>query len=456
MTDQIQPHEGPKPTFDPDDPHQQRPRLRPIRGFPAQHNDQQYLALADAQQISDRVVFTTPAAQAVLPHFTGEQDLDAVVAAVGQGLTRPWLEDFVAQLEGAGLIEGKTFSAMLDEMKTEFDSKDVLPPGPTIAIAEAIIQQENTGEEDLSDEQKAERAPTVLRAQFDRWIDEALKDADDPSVDTLPAAIVAPHLDYGRGWLNFANTYGRLRVVDKPDRVVVLGTNHFGFGTGVVGCDKGYETPLGVMPLDSAFKETLCAALGDESSQRLFEHRYDHEREHSIELQIPWIQHVFGASENGAPIPLFAALIHDPSRNAGESYDEKGLGLLPFVEALRTAIADSPGRTLIIASVDLSHVGPQFGDTVKIADLEDEEAKAFREKVLQHDREMIQLVLDRKPEELVASMAWMQNPTRWCSVGALVATLKAVEPESVRLFNYAAAVDGQGAGMVSSCAMAMV
>ncbi|RMH28690.1 MAG: AmmeMemoRadiSam system protein B [Planctomycetota bacterium] len=454
MTQEPTPAPGPTPVFDPSDPRQQKPKLRPVRGFPAQHQDQQMLALADAQQISDRVVFTTPAAQVVLPHFTGEKDLDSIVREVGQGLTRPWLEAFVAQLEGAGLIEGKTFTGMLEKLKRDFDSRDVLPPGSSIAFAEAIAQ-EHAGEQTLSEEEKTARAPAALRTQFDHWIDQALKDADDPSLDDLPRAVVAPHLDYGRGWLNFAHTYGRLRVVDTPDRVIVLGTNHFGFGTGVVGCDKGYESPLGVMPMDAEFKDRLCRALGEEDARRLFEHRYDHEREHSIELQIPWLQHVFGEGGDPAPMPVFAALVHDPARNAGESYDGEGLGLLPFVEGLKQAIVESPGRTLIVASVDLSHVGPQFGDQVKIADLEDEEATAFREKTIQHDREMLQLVLDRKPEELVASMAWMQNPTRWCSVGALVATLKTVEPESVRLLNYAAAVDAHGAGMVSACAMAM-
>jgi hypothetical protein len=37
----------------------------------------------------------------------------------------------------------------------------------------------------------------------------------------------------------------------------------------------------------------------------------------------------------------------------------------------------------------------------------------------------------------------------------MVATLKIVQPSEVRLLNYAAAMDQQGMGMVSSCAAAM-
>ncbi len=448
---------GPTPfkaSFNPDSPHHQRPRIRSIRGFPAKHGEQDVLALADAQQISDRIVFTAPAAQVVLPMMTGEHGVDEIVEKVGRGLTRQWLEDFIAQLAGAGLIFGPEFDKILAAMREAFDSKAVLPPGPSAAIADYLAEHA-AGETKLTDDEKAERAPGALGAQFDTWISEALKNADDPSMDELPAAIIAPHLDYPRGWMNFAAVYGRMRVVDPPARVVILGTNHFGFSTGVAGCDKGFETPLGVCSLDNDFKDKVCAALGDENSRKLFEHRFDHEREHSIELHIPWIQHVFGAGPDGAGIPVFAALVHDPSRNDGESYDNQGLGLMPFVEALRLAIEESPGRTLVVASVDLSHVGPQFGDQVNLADIEGEESKAFREKVIQHDREMLQLILDRKPEELVASMAWMQNPTRWCSLGAIVATMKTVAPESVRLYQYTAGVDAQGAGMVASAAMAM-
>ncbi|MEL7485440.1 MAG: hypothetical protein AAFN41_13940, partial [Planctomycetota bacterium] len=101
MTDQppSQPSQTPPPPFDPNAAHQQRPKLRPIRGFaaPAQGPDGQQvqlLGLADARQISPKVVFTQPAMQAVLPLFTGENGLDDVVAQVGRGLERPMLEQF--------------------------------------------------------------------------------------------------------------------------------------------------------------------------------------------------------------------------------------------------------------------------------------------------------------------------------------------------------------------------
>jgi len=448
--------QGSQPVFDPEEPNQQRPKLRPVRGFPAKHGEQTLLALADAQQISQRIVFTMPAAQAILPHMTGEKDLDTIVSEVGRGLTREMLEQFVAQLDEACLIEGPKRDALMMRMRAEFDSTEILPPATTAQMADALVEGAAGEEAEVDEEQKRREGPERLATQFDTWIDEALKDVSDPAFDALPRAIVAPHLDYPRGWLNYAHAYGRLRVVEKPDRVVILGTNHFGAATGVCGCDKGFETPLGVSPAATDVKEAVERSLGEAQSQRLYHNRFDHEREHSIELQVAWLQHIFGEYADDQRVPVWAALVHDPARNNGESYDGQGLGLLPFVAALKEALGALPGRTLIVASADLSHVGPQFGDQQTLAG-DEEQAAAMRNKVIQHDREMLGLFSMGKGEELVASMAWQQNPTRWCSVGNMVAALQLTDagPEDVRMLHYAAAMDPQGMGLVSSCAAAI-
>lgn len=452
--------------FDPSAPHQQRPRLRPIRGFGFVQEGRQVLGLADARQLSEKVVFTSPAAQAILPHMTGENDLNAIVDRVNDSikdrakelLSREILEVFVAQLDEAALIEGPKYEALLKKVREDFDSQEILPPAVTANFADALVQQE-FGEK-TTDEQKSEHGPAKLRAIFDEWIKQALSKAPDPSFDALPKAIIAPHLDYGRGWLNYAHTYGRMRVVDRPDRVIILGTNHFGSGTGVTGCDKGFQTPLGTSPIDEPFAEMLKQNLGADYAERLFRDRYDHEREHSIELHIAWIQHVFGpgpGAEDRPNVPVFAALVHDPAVRAGESYDAAGLALQPFIDALKKTIDQAGGRTLVVASADLSHVGPQFGDKVKLNGDEHENPDGVqaRNKAIQHDRAMLDFVHKNKPDDLVAAMAWQRNPTRWCSVGNLVATLKTVEPKEVRLLHYAAAMDPQGMAMVSSCAAAM-
>ncbi|MBL8991521.1 MAG: AmmeMemoRadiSam system protein B [Phycisphaerae bacterium] len=454
----AQPPQQPAAKFDPAAPHQNKPRLRAIRGFMAMAQapdgkQAPIMGLSDARQISEKVVMTVPAVQMILPLMDGSNDLDQIIQKVGRGLNRQFLEPLVAQLDDAGLIEGPTFEAMLARMRQEFDSSTHLPPGSTAAFADVLVKQAADAGEiapDAPEAQRDELGARKLRAQLDAWMDEALRGEDDPAFDRLPKAIVAPHLDYGRGWENYALVYGRMRVADRPDRVVILGTNHFGVSTGVCLCDKGYRTPLGACDTDPQLIGALRSALGD----ALLENRYDHEREHSVELHIPWIQQVFGKGDDGAFPRVVGVLVHDPCVKNGESYDGRGVALRPFVDALRQAIATLPGRTLIVASADLSHVGPSFGDKEPLPE-DSEEGVARRNKVFEHDREMLQHLVDRKPAELVSAMAWQKNPTRWCSIGNLVAASMAVDPAEVRLLNYAAAADPQGLTMVSSASLAM-
>jgi MEMO1 family protein len=448
----------PTPPFDPSKTHMNRPVLRPVRGFPIgartpDGQQQTMLGLADARQVSDKIVVTVPATQFILPLMDGSRDLEAIIQQVGRGLNRGILEGLVAQLDHAGLLEGPTFRALLDKMHADFDSAPNLPPASTASFAEQLIERNEDGSpkgEMPSDEVLTER----LKSVFDQWIAKALEKESEPAFTTLPKGVVAPHLDYPRGWINYAQVYGRLRIADRPDRVVVLGTNHFGDSTGICGCDKGYTTLLGICELDRDLVAALRTNLGEDLGHKLFEHRFDHEREHSIELHIPWIQHVFGRDERGQYPKVFGALIHDPALKNGDSYDGQGLGLQPFVDALKQALATLPGKTLIVASADLSHVGPAFGDQQALIG-EDEGAAGAREKVFEHDREMLKLVSENRPGELVAAMAWQQNPTRWCSTGNLVASLLITQPASVRVLNYAAAVDQQGTAMVSSCALVL-
>ncbi|MEM9065476.1 MAG: AmmeMemoRadiSam system protein B [Planctomycetota bacterium] len=441
------------PVFDPDAAHMVRPKLRAVRGFPLQANGpdgqpKPLLGLADARQISDRIVATAPAFQVVLPMLDGSRSVDQIVTEVGRGLQTDQLQGFVAQLDDAGLLEGPTFEALENKLHQQFDETDILPPGKTAEYADQLVMAA-MGQE-ATDEQKAAEGPNRLRAWLDECMNKALESAQKPSYDALPAVLVAPQADYRLAWPNYAAAWGRARVVDRPDRVIVLGTNNFGACTGVCGCDKGFASPLGESMVDAELVGKLRNSLGD----KFFESRFDHEREHSVEAQMPWIHHCLGAGEDGAFPMIFAALVHDPAVNNGESYDGNGVSLEGFVEAVRGAIGELGGKTLIVVSADLSHVGRAYGDQMPLVG-EDEEAKSFRDTVVRTDRDHLTSIQDGKLDELITTIAWQQNPTRWNSLGSLVAAHKIAQPSKTEVLNYMAAVDQQGISLVSSAAMAM-
>ena len=440
-----------QPQFDPDAPHQVRPKLRALRGFPLNAKGPdgkpiQLMGLADARQISPEIVATSPAAQQILPMLDGTRTVDEILTQV-EGLPETFLKPFVAQLDKAGLIFGPNYEKIAAKMREEFDSTPILPPGASAQIADQMVAQ--TLGQNAPDEQTADLGPKKLTDAIDTWIAPGLKDATPPAFENLPKAVIAPHMDYQRGWNNYAHAYGRLTGLTPPDRVVVLGINHFGESTGVCGCDKGFSTPLGEFAPDTDLIEALRGKLGD----GLYANRFAHEREHSVELQLPWIQRTLLADGGAAP-KIFAALIHDPVVNQGASYDGNGSGLDPFIEALIESLDSLGGKTLVVGAVELAHAGRAFGDDVQLGG-QDEAANTFREKIRQTDQELLEQVTSGAVDDLLGTLAWRQHPNRWTSTGALVAAIRVARGESVQMLNYADASDPQGVSLVTSAAMAI-
>jgi AmmeMemoRadiSam system protein B len=407
--------------------------------------------ILDSQQIASKGVGMPLQFVQLLPMFNGERTLDDIVAAVGNGLTVEVLQQLVATLDDAGLIYGPYFESLKAKVHDDFDASDELPPGSTAQFADLLVIQELG--QDATEAQKDELGPKKLVSAMDTWIDQALKEAEQPSFDALPKVIVAPHIDYSRGWVNYAAVWGRLRVADRPDRVIVLGTNHFGDATGVCGCEKSFRTSLGTSPVDTGFFGALKEALGSENTDKLFANRFDHEHEHSIELQIPWIQHCLGTAEDGTHCKIVPLLVHDPAINDGASYDDQGLGFEPFIEAMQKAIAHVGGKTLIVCSADLSHIGPAFGDKVPLAN--NPEGEQLRESATKHDQELLGHLGNLDVDAIISAMAWQQNPTRWCSTGNLAAAVKIAQPERAQVLNYIQAMDQNGTQLVSTCSAAM-
>jgi AmmeMemoRadiSam system protein B len=105
-----------------------------------------------------------------------------------------------------------------------------------------------------------------------------------------PRAVVSPHAGYRYCGPIAAHAYRALQAATAPDLVVVVGPNHHQVGarTAVPQC-QAWRTPLGPAAIDLAAAAALRAAcsfvVADDSA---------HAREHSIEVQVPFLQHVLG------------------------------------------------------------------------------------------------------------------------------------------------------------------
>ncbi|MBL8878590.1 MAG: AmmeMemoRadiSam system protein B [Phycisphaerales bacterium] len=233
---------------------------------------------------------------------------------------------------------------------------------------------------------------------------------------------IAPHLDYARGRPCYADAYATLIAASPADRYVILGTNHYGRCRSVVATGKDFLTPLGLVATDLAFIEQLEARLG----QSIRRHEMDHAAEHSIELQT----HLLQTAQPHRKFSVVPVLCPDPTGPSGAApRDGIGPDLLDFADALAELIDNSAGRTVVIASADLSHVGTHFGDAARVTPECMIELEAS-------DRRLLDLCALRREDEFVAAVRANDNETGICSIGCIYAMLRALPGMKCRITRY--------------------
>jgi hypothetical protein len=193
--------------------------------------------------------------------------------------------------------------------------------------------------------------PTELRALVARCLGAA---PAPPPDEPLAKALIVPHAGYVYSGPVAAAAYQRAaRQADRVSRVVLLGPAHRAFLRGLAAPRAdAFSTPLGVVPVDRAAIDGLIdlpqVAVSDAP----------HAGEHSLEVQLPFLQAVLGARAS----TLDRASEPRPAQR-GEAERSSSWRLVPFVvgdasdEDVREVLERLWGgaETLLVVSSDLSH-----------------------------------------------------------------------------------------------------
>ncbi len=148
--------------------------------------------------------------------------------------------------------------------------------------------------------------------------------------------LVCPHAGYVYSGPIAAHSYLALAEDGLPEHLVILGPNHHGRGAPVALCPEDHVTPFGTVPYDAGLGAHLVGGVIEED-------RDAHREEHSIEVQLPFLQHL---SERVTFVPIaFSFQEWDVAREVGEA----------VAKALKGKDA------VVIASSDFTHVGPNYG-----------------------------------------------------------------------------------------------
>jgi len=214
--------------------------------------------------------------------------------------------------------------------------------------------------------------------------------------------VVVPHAGYiYSGWVA-SFVYNEIAKC-FPNKFVILGPNHHGYGSAVSIMTEGvWETPLGNVKIDKEAKKYCKGIIEDDE----IAHRY----EHSIEVQLPFLQFL---KREFTFIPIcFGLQDYETAKEVGE--------ILKDIE-----------DAIIIASSDFSHTS--FS---KFPSKED-----IKEYVEKKDRMAIEQILNLNAKGLIEKVE--KHNITMCGYGAVAAMIEALKGKAkkARLLKYATSYD---------------
>ena len=181
--------------------------------------------------------------------------------------------------------------------------------------------------------------PVALARQIDGYLAQAERLAPEPSI------LIAPHAGYVYSGPVAAHSFKQ--ALDRGyEHVIILGFNHqaaYGLAGAAVWSSGAWHTPLGDVPIDSALAEKILQASSVFTPDRSI-----HLGEHSLEVEVPFIQRVLPG------VPIVPISIGLPTLGNAQV----------IAAALAQVLTDTP-HTLIVASTDLSHY-PSYHDSQRV------------------------------------------------------------------------------------------
>jgi AmmeMemoRadiSam system protein B len=230
------------------------------------------------------------------------------------------------------------------------------------------------------------------------------------SGDRRILGLVVPHAGYVYSGPIAAHSYAALAADGWPSSFVILGPNHHGVGAPLAITNHEWQTPLGTVPIDADLYRRLTKPPLEDDIRA-------HRDEHSIEVQLPFLQHL---QESVRFVPICMAF---------QEYD-----LAAEVGGL---VADAVKGTdvVLIASSDFTHVGPQYFQ-LPTRGLT---APAFAK---EQDAKAIEKILALDPKGFAAKVA--QAEISMCGYGPVTAMLSATKQlgaKSATLLKYGTSSD---------------
>jgi len=231
-------------------------------------------------------------------------------------------------------------------------------------------------------------------------------------------ALVAPHIDLEAGKRIYSIAYQAITAA-IPERIIILGVGHSMQREMFSLTSKAFETPLGTVETD----HRVVAELSSMGKSIISSDDFPHRDEHSIEFQVIFLQHVLRDVQFTIVPILCGSLAGGMDEYTRERYRSMGGDFLRFL-----AEVAGDGRSLVVAGVDFSHVGPKFGH--------DMPASFMLDKSEAHDRRLLDSLCEINADEFWAESSEINDRYNVCGFSALACLLEILPPTRGYLLDY--------------------
>lgn len=404
----------------------QYPLLRNLQYSPLKQEGDQYIVLWDPTRISTEKLIIPLSYFFVIQHFDGEHSLEQIATLYlkkfGEFLNPDSLYRLVDDLDDKLFLEGARFEAAKEAAKTAYRNAP---------IRKAYF----AGKSYPEDKEK-------LLAQIDSFYSSKEGPEIKASINRGKTirALVAPHYELREAGPIYAWAYKELKEAVSPDLFVIVGTCHAGLEQLYALTDKDFETPLGHVPIDRPILDRLRATM----PAAFFEEELSHQQEHTIEFQLPFIQHAKGLDTPITLVPVLCAFSAAHVTNPQFAVERERIDL--FARVLRDALAASGRAACLIASAELAHLGLRYGDAGPPTDF------AFH-RCMQNDLEMLKHVEDGDPQALADYIAKEQDGRRVSGFAPIYTLLKLLGDAKGQVLRYDRGITDQFNSTVTYASM---
>jgi len=403
-----------------------RPKLRAVDAVPIEWKGKGYVVLKDPLGLTGKELFLPIESGFLLNLLNGQNtvlDLKAeYIRKTGYMILGDQVEQLLSVLDNNLMLDNERFHQAVRTMEEEFRLSPLRKPFHA-----------GLGYPD---------DPRELKALIDSFYLHEKGPGKLPDAGNgLPAvALAAPHIDVRAGGPTFAWAYHALSQGPPPDRFVILGTGHQMRENLFCLTAKDFETPLGSVKTDRIFLDHLTA--GD--STDYFKEELLHRSEHTIEFQIIFLQHLYGEKAAFTIVPVLCSL--DPEIFFAPEFEEKKSIFREFSGRLSKTLKEMPGRTCLIASVDLDHVGPRYGDNFRPSHSTVQES-------LDGDRDFLTHAAGLRDSSFLETVRRINHQKRICGFPPLYTLLKVLSGSRGTLLRLDHAVVDRADSFVTFAAM---